>query len=112
MLETLKNENESLHKMSLLSLHTGMRASEIFKLTWSCVDTERGIIVILDAKSGHGRAAFMTAQVRKLFDQMKRGKNDDFVFLRKDEEPYKEIPVFFRDVIKNLKFNENVSDSR
>ncbi|MEN6374589.1 MAG: tyrosine-type recombinase/integrase [Smithella sp.] len=112
LLETLKEKNEAIYKMTLLSLHTGMRASEIFKLTWSCVDTERGIIAILDAKSGHGRAAFMTEQIKEMFNGMKRGKNDDFVFLRKDKKPYKEIPPLFRDVIMNLKFNENVSDTR
>jgi integrase len=71
LLETLKEKDESIYKMALLSLHTGMRASEIFKLTWGCIDTERGIITILDAKSGHGRAAFMTEQIKKMFDGMK-----------------------------------------
>jgi len=112
LLAALKEKDETVYKMALLSLHTGMRASEIFKLTWGCVDTERGIITILDAKSGHGRAAFMTDPIKKMFNTMARGKNDDVVFLRKDENPYFEIPTFFRDIITELKFNENVSDSR
>ncbi len=58
LLKALKEKDESLYKMALLSLHTGMRASEIFNLTWGCIDTQRGIITILDAKSGHGRASF------------------------------------------------------
>jgi len=60
LLKTLKEKDESIYRMALLSLHTGMRASEILNLTWGCIDTQRGIITILDAKSGHGRAAFMT----------------------------------------------------
>jgi len=112
LLATLKEKDESIYKMALLSLHTGMRASEIFKLTWGCIDTERGIITILDAKSGHGRAAFMTGQIKKMFNGMKRGKNDDFVFMQRKGIPYKEIPTLFRDIITKLKFNENVSDTR
>ena len=112
LLTALKAKDESIYKMALLSLHTGMRASEIFKLTWGCVDTERGIISILDAKSGHGRAAFMTDPIKKMFNAMARGKNDDIVFLRKDEKPYFEIPTLFRDIVTNLKLNENVSDPR
>ncbi len=108
----LKEKNESIYKMASLSLHTGMRASEIFKLTWGCIDTERGIITILDAKSGHGRAAFMTSQIKNMFNGMKRGKNDDLVFLQKTGKSYNEIPTLFRDIITELKFNENVSDSR
>jgi site-specific recombinase XerD len=98
--------------MALLSLHTGMRASEIFKLTWGCVDTQRGIITILDAKSGKGRPAFMTEQIKNIFNEMKHGNNDDIVFLRKDKNPYTEIPTLFRDIVTDLKFNENVSDTR
>lgn len=81
-------------------------------MTGGCIDTERDIITILDAKSGHGRAAFMTAQIKIIFDGMKCGKNDDFAFLRKDKKPYTEIPILFRDIITNLKLNENVSDTR
>ena len=112
LLDTLKEKDETIYRMAFLSLHTGMRASEIFKLTWGCIDIERGIITILDAKSGHGRAAFMTEQIRIMFDGMKRGKNDDRVFMQRKGIPYKEIPTLFREVITDLKFNENVSDSR
>lgn len=112
LLSALQAKDETIYKMALLSLHTGMRASEIFKLTWGCVDTERGIITILDAKSGHGRAAFMTEQIKKMFKSMPKGKNDEIVFLRKDKTAYFEIPTLFREVVAELKFNENVSDTR
>jgi len=36
--------------MAVLSLHTGMRAGEIFNLKWGCIDIDRGIINILDPK--------------------------------------------------------------
>ncbi len=112
LLDALQAKDETLYQMSLLSLHTGMRASEIFKLTWGCIDTERGIITILDAKSGHGRAAFMTQKIKKMFDEMKRGKNDEYVFVGRKGLPYNEIPTLFRDIVTELKFNENVSDAR
>jgi len=43
---------------------------------------------------------------------MKHGKNDDLVFIRRNEKPYTEIPTLFRDIVTDLKFNENVSDAR
>jgi site-specific recombinase XerD len=112
LLKTLKEKDESIYKMALLSLHTGMRASEIFKLTWGCIDTERGLITILDAKSGHGRPAFMTDKIKKMFNEMKRGKNDALVFIQRKGTSYTEIPTLFRDIITDLKFHENVSDAR
>jgi site-specific recombinase XerD len=112
LLEKLKEKDEAVHKMALLSLHTGMRASEIFNLTGGCVDTDRGLITILDAKSGRGRTAFMTEAVRSMFKDMTRGKNDDLVFPQQNEKPYKEIPTLFRDIVKELKLNDGVSDPR
>ena len=112
LLDALQAKDETLYQMSLLSLHTGMRASEIFKLTWGCIGTERGIITILDAKSGHGRAAFMTEKIKKMFNGMTRGKNDEYVFVGRKGNPYNEIPTLFRDIVTELKFNENVSDNR
>jgi site-specific recombinase XerD len=112
LLAALKEKDETLHDMALLSLHTGMRASEIFKLTWGCIDTERGLITILDAKSGKGRAAFMTDEIKKMFNDLERGNNDRLVFLRRDKKPFSEIPTLFRQIIASLKFNENVTDNR
>lgn len=112
LLNALREKDESVYKMALLSLHTGMRASEIFNLTWGCIDTDRGIITILDAKSGRGRAAFMTKQIKAMFEAMTRGTNDAVVFSQRNETPYHEIPVIFREVVTDLKFNENVSDTR
>lgn len=112
LLSALQAKDETLHKMALLSLHTGMRASEIFRLTWGCVDIERALITILDAKSGRGRTAFMTEQIKKMFKSMTKGKNDEIVFLRKDKMPYFEIPTLFRDIVTDLKLNEHITDPR
>ena len=112
LLTALKERNEQVYQMAFLSIHTGMRASEVFHLTWGCIDTERGIITILDAKSGHGRPAFMTGQIRDMFLTMKRGKNDDLVFPHSKGRAYSEIPTLFRDVVAELKFNDDVSDPR
>jgi len=54
----------------------------------------------------------MTKQIKEMFNGMKRGKNDDLVFTKKNKNPYGEIPTLFRDIITKLKFNENVSDTR
>lgn len=112
LLGRLKARSLSVHRMALCSLHTGMRASEVFNLTWGCVDTERGVIAIMDAKSGRGRTAYMTDEVREMFKGMKQGKNDMSVFVNPKGVPYKEIPTLFRDVVKELKLNEGVSDPR
>lgn len=112
VIHALRERSEQLYRIALVGLWTGMRASEIFRLTWGCVDTDRGLITILDAKSGRGRTAIMTEQLKASFLEMQRGKNDDLVFPHTRGGPHLEIPTLFRDVVAELKFNEGVSDRR
>ena len=86
LLEDLSERSQQLHDISLLSLHTGMRAGEIFSLTWNDVHTDQGTIDILDAKGGD-RPAFMTNEVREMFERL-------FTYLHKALEKGAG-PVFF-----------------
>jgi integrase len=115
LIQYLKSKDEQTYRMALLSLHTGMRASEIFKLTWGCVDIERKIITILDAKSGKGRAAFMTDIIKAMFSGMTRGRSEDLVFPNCKVIRHNfitEIPQPFRKAVKDLGFNNGVTDPR
>ncbi len=112
LLGNLKLKDLNTYRMSLLSLSTGMRAGEVFGLTWGCVDTERGIIKILDAKSGRGRTVYITDEIRLMFKGLKRGNSADIVFVDRQGKAYKEIPALFRDVVRNLNLNSGISDSR
>lgn len=112
LLKKLRETNIQVYQMAFLALHTGMRASEIFNLTWGCIDTERNLITIMDAKSGYGRTTFMTEQLKTMFLDMIKGKNDDLVFPNTIGGAYSEIPYSFRDAVSGLKFNEGVTDRR
>ncbi len=108
----LKDRDEKTYRITLLSLHTGMRASEVFHLTWGCVDINRGLITILDPKSMKTRNAFMTDSLKKMFAAMERGKPDDLVFPHKMGGAYGEISLIFRQSVKDLGFNKGVGDPR
>lgn len=49
--ELLKTDPEAW-EMALLSLHTGLRAGEIFKLTWGDIDAGRSLVAVRDTKKG------------------------------------------------------------
>ncbi len=112
LLAALKERDTTLYEIALVSLHTGLRAGEIFGLTWGCVDQERGILTLLDTKSGKNRAAFMTGPVKELFAGKVAGKPDHLVFTWGEKKPYREIPPLFRETVRTLKFNDDVTDRR
>jgi len=111
LLNALQATDQLAHDLTLLSLHTGMRAGEILALKWGHIDVDRGIITVMDSKSGRGRAAFMTEKVKAMFKAMKRQKSDDHVFTRNDKR-LNDIPRIYFEVVAGLGFNEGVPDRR
>ncbi|HPD60838.1 MAG TPA: site-specific integrase, partial [Thermodesulfobacteriota bacterium] len=100
------------HDLALLSLHTGLRMGEMASLKWSHIDLNREIIHVMDPKGGEGRVAFMTEKVRSMFNSLQRRQADDYVFTKKDGQRLNEMPRIFFEVVKELGFNEGVTDPR
>ena len=64
MLEISVARSQQLHDMALLSLHCGLRAGEIFDLTWGCVNFTNGSVILMNTKSGKNRTVYMTHEVQ------------------------------------------------
>lgn len=112
LLETLRDRTPQLYKIALLSLHTGMRASEIFNLTWGDVDLTKGLLTLRNTKNGKTRQVFMTNEVKTMFENMGGGQHDSYVFTDRKGNRIKEISNSFGRIIKELGFNNGVTDPR
>jgi integrase len=112
LLRHLAERSPNLHDMALLSLHSGLRAGEIFSLTWGDVDFHRGIITLKDTKSGRNRAAYMTSEVRKTLLARGKGKPNDMVFPGRGGVKRSWVSNAFERAVKELGFNDDVNDSR
>ncbi len=113
LLKALLKKSPLVYDITLLSLRTGMRAGEILSLKWSHVDLHNGRILIMDAKGDKSRTAFMTEDVKAMFEMMKPTAGDpgDYVF-NLDGEKLSEIPWLFRKTIDELNLNEGIDDQR
>lgn len=69
LLEILQKKSQETYEMALLSLHCGLRAGEVFALTWKDVDLEHGLITLLDTKFSKTRTLSMTAEVHFLWQK-------------------------------------------
>lgn len=115
LLNALKEKSEQVYQISLVSLDTGGRFSEIARLTWGAVDTQKGVIAYSDTKMVGGtksRVVPMTARVRDLFESMERGGKQDLVFPDKKGQIQEKISHTFHRCVKDLKLNEGVTDPR
>ena len=68
--EQQEQASQQMYEMALLSLHCGLRAGEIFSLTWKDIDLNHGLITLLNTKSGRTRTLSMTGDVKAIFPRI------------------------------------------
>ena len=112
LLDDLAGRSQDLHDQALLSLHCGLRAGEVFGLTWSDVDAENGILTLRDTKAGSTRPAFMTSQVKDMFMARERGNPSDLIFPSRSGERRIQISKSFGRAVDALGLNKGISDAR
>ncbi|WP_235956896.1 tyrosine-type recombinase/integrase [Fundidesulfovibrio magnetotacticus] len=114
LLEALRERSQDLCDMALLSLHTGMRAGEIFALTWMDVDLERRLLTLRDTKSGKNRIAFMTGDVAVMIQARAAERMDahGLVFPDRNGKKRVEVSNVFQIVADSLGMNDGITDRR
>lgn len=112
LLAELAKKSPDVHDIALISLHTGMRAGEVFGLTWADIDVDRGILILRDTKSGRNRAAFMTEAVKEVFRTRERGLPAELVFPDRNGKKIARISGTFERAVDTLKLNEGIEDRR
>jgi integrase len=113
LLAILAERSPDVHSMALLSLHCGLRAGEIFSLTWQDVDLGRGVLTLRDTKSGKCRAAIMTDAVKDmLLARQAVTIPSGLVFPSRTGERIVEMSNTFQLVADGLGLNNGVTDRR
>ncbi|MBN1903736.1 MAG: site-specific integrase [Deltaproteobacteria bacterium] len=113
LLERLKSmQTLDLHDISLLALHCGLRSNEIFSLKKNDIDMQNGIIRITDPKNKTTRHAYMTGAVKVMLQERIPEKPEDLVFPDRNGNKIVNISKSFFRIIKELGFNDGVTDRR
>jgi len=112
LLAECKRRSPELHDICLMSLYCGLRAGEIFKLTWRDVDLVHGNIMILDTKSGHPRGIPLPGNVKRILMERGPGFSSALVFPTKNGEMHTSVSKTFPTAVKALGFNDGISDRR
>ncbi|WP_457570846.1 tyrosine-type recombinase/integrase [Desulfovulcanus sp.] len=108
----LKKRSQQLHDIALVSLHCGLRAGEIFNLTWDCIDLDKEQILIKDPKNKNNRYAFMTAEVKEMLQRRYQGQLNGFVFTDRYGNKIKEVSNAFARAVKEVGLNKGIEDRR
>ena len=112
LLERLKVRTPLWHDITLLGLHTGLRASEIFSLRGHDLDFEQESINVDDTKNKRPRKAFMTTAVKEILLLRKPDNPGDLVFKNNKGEKITEVSHTFDRIVEELGFNKGITDTR
>jgi integrase len=112
LLDALLARSPITHHLTLISLHTGMRFSEVVGLTWGAVDIERKQLHILRTKGKKARTVHMTGPVHDLLSSLPRGNDGDLVFSSNTGERIGKVSRTFDLVVDELGFNNGITDPK
>ena len=114
LLEVLWRRSVVTHDMALLSMFSGLRASECRRLTWADIDLEHGQIFVKDTKNRFNRHAHVTAEIRAMLLRRYQGQSKAAKVLLGLEggESYCTVSGHFRRAVDELGFNKGVTDRR
>lgn len=105
-------KDPKLHDVTLLSLHTGARAGEIFDLKVQDIDFNTGLLALRDTKNTETRYAPMTAAVRDILKRRLPTEPNTYVFTDAKGRKIKEVSNAFERAVGRLGFNVGVTDPR
>jgi site-specific recombinase XerD len=112
LLNNLRKKSIEMWEMALISLDTGLRASEIFRLNWIDIKIEQGLINAKDSKGKKTRFAYMTARLREMLLDKDIGRANELLYPAPGGGQRREISRTFERVVKDLGFNDGIMDRR
>lgn len=111
LMNELGRRSPALRDLCEVSLHTGMRRGELFRLRGYHLDMHAGTIQILDGKKGMPRVAHMTDVVRAIFERI-NPEPQAYVFPDANGNQAREVSDSFNRAVDALGLNDGITDSR
>jgi integrase len=112
LLSELKKISPQLHDISLIALHCGLRAGEVFNLKGQDLDFNNKMIHIADPKNRHPRKAYMTEEVQAALSKRHPPLPGDLIFKAREGGPIKTVSRTFARITEQIGLNNGIDDPR
>lgn len=108
----LKKKSYYIYLMALISADCGLRAGEIFKLTWADINLEQKEFILKDTKNKKNRFAFMTNRVYDEIVKLPYKEANQFLFPNRKGQQIEHVSRTYERTVEELGFNKNITDRR
>jgi integrase len=116
LLPALANRSQLMHDITLTSLYTGMRFSEIARVRWQDIDWKKHQITIYNAKDPQDpnkvRYASFPSKVKKMLKARYKESESELAFPGKGGKIMSEVSDTFTRVVDELGINNNKPDDK
>ncbi|MFH1141767.1 MAG: site-specific integrase [Chloroflexota bacterium] len=112
LLAALQARSQQVYEVAMVSLHSGLRFSEIAGLCWADVDLRQGTLLVKDAKNSLTRVATMTPTLTRMFQGKEQGEPDQLVFPGRGGRRQAAPSRTFDRTVEDLGVNKGIGDPR
>ena len=97
--------NGNLKPMVITAIYTGLRKSDIFNLEWRSVDLEKGLIRLVEAKTGKTRNIVLNRDMIILLQSLPvKGK---YIFPNRNGKPFRDVKKSFLKALKKAGISQS-----
>lgn len=107
LLEELRRRSRQTWLMALISLHCGLRFSEIAGLRHMDVNLDQGMLYIASSKNGRARHAYLTAELTGALREIDPGPAEAYIFPARGGGRMQQVSDAFRRAVDAVGLNDS-----
>ena len=112
ILEALKKRSYNMYLMALMAADCGLRAGEVFNLTWADINFKNKTLFLKNTKNHKDRYAYMTNRVYEELKNLPQQSVDKYLFQNYKGGKFEHVSRTFERVIKDLKLNDGITNRK
>lgn len=111
LMDSLRMRSVATYEIAMVSLHTGLRAGEIFALTGDKINMAEKLIIVTDTKSGKNRIVPVSKHLDDIFKNKELIPGEP-VFKGQTGKRIEEVSNTYSRAVDALGLNEGITDPR
>lgn len=112
LLRLLQVLDTTTYQVTAFLIFTGARFSEVASLKWQNINFKSKTIYFKSVKGGNSRYVAISAQLFDVIQKMKKGKDEENLFLRRNGTIFRCMPKYFDTAVNDVIVDNNTKETK